>query len=252
MAKSSDVDRILRLLYENTSMSNAQIKARLNLKDDRYTTLKDQMLADTLVERSRGRGGGIKITRKGEKQVAASDHDQTSTVSKESDLYNPFIETIEAEIIENEENAVALNTSALRKRGKWSNPDVIKITQRAFPLLRISSINLITYEIKQANKWDASSVYEAASHSAFSHESYVVLEWEKDQDFDDLYEIIPVCQRFSVGLITLQPYYSSFRYIIHVESEKRNPLPDLVEDYLTYIFDRIPAHKGKFESLFSN
>ena len=72
-----------------------------------------------------------------------------SAVAKEKDLYTPFVKALKAEVTENEESALVIDSSSLRKRGKWSNPDVTKISIRSFPILRTHKVPLTTYELKQ-------------------------------------------------------------------------------------------------------
>ena len=143
-----------------------------------------------------------------------------------------------------------LNQRTMNKKGKLSNPDIIKIANRVYPLQRSSSISIITYEIKQANKWNNKCVYEMASHLVFSNESYVVLEWAKEKGFEELENLLLISRHFGVGLITITPYYNSYRFITNCTSEIRNPSPELVEDYLDHIFQKYPDYKRKFEALF--
>ena len=242
---------VLSLLYENEAMSNAQIKSRLDISDERYLSVKKELLENAYIEKYQCRGGGIKITQKGEKFISASfEKEYKSTVIKEGELYEPFLKSLQKEIVENEENAIVLDTSSLRKKGKWANPDIIKIAYRKYPLLRINSIAIITYEIKQANKWNNSCVYETASHSIFSNESYVVLEWAKGKGVEELENLLSISRRFGVGLITMLPHYTFYRFIIQSESEIRNPSPELTEDYLNYLFQKFPDYKQKFDTLF--
>ena len=73
MPKLSDRDRILRLLSEAEGLSNIRIKTELNLSDDRYDTVRDELLQDNLIEKYVCRGGGIRLTRKGEKESPSYD-----------------------------------------------------------------------------------------------------------------------------------------------------------------------------------
>ena len=51
MPKLSDRDRILRLLTETEGLSNSRIKTELNLTDDRYTEVRDELIGHKLVEK---------------------------------------------------------------------------------------------------------------------------------------------------------------------------------------------------------
>lgn len=172
-----------------------------------------------------------------------------SSVPNEKALYEPYIKVIRSESSENEEPAMVIDTSALRKSGKWSNPDITKISIRKFPILRTHKILVTTYELKQWNRWNIASVFEAASHRRFAHEAYVVLEWAKGEDVLGLDEMIAVCSRFGVGLLTLHPYYKGYRYDVQLEAEKNNASEDYLEEYLSYVFEKYPAAENEYNSL---
>ncbi|WP_421954062.1 hypothetical protein [Polaromonas sp.] len=108
---------------------------------------------------------------------------------------------------------------------------------------------LTTYELKQWKRWNVESVFEAASQRRFAHESYVVLEWAKGEEVVGLEEIASVCSRFGVGLLTLHPYYSSFRYTVQLDAEKHETPDDYVEEYLGYVFEKNEDAKQKYENL---
>jgi len=196
------------------------------------------------VEKVRGQGGGVQLTKLGYKEVALPD--AKSSVLNEKALYAPFLEVIKAESEENEEPAVVIDTSALRKSGKWSNPDITKISIRRFPILRTHKVLVTTYELKQWGRWNIEAVFEAASHRRFAHEAYVVLEWAREEDVVGLDEMLAACSRFGVGLLTLHPYYRSYRYDVQLEAEKNNASDDYLEEYLSYVFERYPDAREQY------
>ena len=247
MSRPSDTDRILWVLQEQGGTSNQQIRSALNLSDDRYKTLVRQLIDGEIVEKYRCRGGGVRLTAKGSKQGALPGAE--SSVEKEKDLYAPFVRLLQAEADENEESGLLFDTSSLRKSGKWSNPDVTKVSLRSFPILRSHKVLVTTYELKQWKRWGVEAVFEAASHRKVAHESYLALEWAKDVPVEGLEDITSVCTRFGVGLIILHPYYSSFRYTVEVDAEPHNPPDDYVEEFLGYIFERDGERKDAYDVL---
>lgn len=236
MARSTDKDRLVWLLQEEGRSSNRRIRSELNLSDDRYAKIRQKLLEDGLIEKVKGQGGGVQLTRLGMRTKALPE--AVSSVSAEKDLYDPFVNILQDESKENEEPALVIDTSALRRSGKWSNPDVTKISVRKFPILKSHKILLTTYELKQWKRWNVDSVFEAASQRRFSHEAYVVLEWAKGEDVVGLEDMLSVCGRFGVGLITLHTYYTSYRYKVQLDAQKHVPTEDYVEEYLSYVFER--------------
>lgn len=247
MPRPADKDRLLWLLQGQGGTSNQQIRSILNLDDDRYRKIVNLLIDERIVEKYRCRGGGLQLTSKGLKVGVLPN--AKSAVEQEKDLYKPFIDLLEDEVLENEETAVLFNTSSLRKSGKWSNPDVTKVSIRSLQILRSHKVLVTTYELKQWKRWNVEAVFEAASHRRFAHESYVVLEWAKDVPVEGLEEIISACGRFGVGLITLHPRYNSFRYVIQLEAEPNVASEDYVEEYLSYVFARDSKKEAAFSQL---
>lgn len=249
MTRSSDRDRLIWLLQEQGRCSNRYIRSTLNLSDERYASIRQELLDESLVEKVRGQGGGVQLTRQGLKEEALGQ--ASSSVPNEKALYTPFVKVLDAEAQENEEPALVVDTSALRKSGKWSNPDITKISIHKFPILRTHKILVTTYELKQWGRWNIESVFEAASQQRFAHESYVVLEWAKGVDVVGLDELLAVCSRFGVGLLTLHPYYSGYRYDVHLEAQKHAAAEDDLEEFLGYVFEKNPAAKQSFDALWA-
>ncbi|WP_139133133.1 hypothetical protein [Pandoraea sp. ISTKB] len=235
MAKPTDRDRLLWLLNEEGGTSNQQAKTILNVSDQRYGRLKDELLGEALIEKYRCRSGGISLTAKGVKHLAPSPE---SAVGKEADLYEELVNVIDHEAYDNEENAFGFDIGSLRNRGKWTNPDVVKFSVRNYPRQRIDKLIVTTYEVKQWRRWNVEAVYEAASHRKFAHEAYVVLEWAKGAELEGLEVMESACSRFGVGLITLHKHYSGFRKLIQLEAVPNVPSEDDVEDFLEYVLSR--------------
>lgn len=243
----SQRDRLIWLLQEQGRTSNRSIRSSLDLPEDKYAKIRKDLLDAGLAEKVRGQGGGLQLTPAGLKQKTLSA--AKSAVENEKALYAPFIKVLKAEIDENEETALVIDTSALRKVGKWSNPDVTTVSIRKFPILRSHRVLLTTYELKQWKRWNVDSVFEAASQRRFAHEAYVVLEWAKLEPVVGLEDMVAVCSRFGVGLITLHPYFKGFRYMIQLEAEKHPVDEDYVEEYLGYVFEKNGGARDQYDAL---
>lgn len=142
MAKPTDRDRLLWLLNEEGGTSNQQAKTILNVSDQRYGLLKEELLSEALIEKYRCHSGGIALTAKGVKHLVPSPE---SAVGKEADLYQELIKVIDNEAYDNEENAFGFDIGSLRNRGKWTNPDVVKFSVRNYPRQRIDKLIVTTY-----------------------------------------------------------------------------------------------------------
>lgn len=249
LARPSDKDRVIWLLSEQGGTSNQQVKATLGLDDSRYKTVADELRGEGILEKYRCRGGGVRLTNKGLKQKVLPE--SGSAVGKEVELYAPFKKALLAEVDENEEAAIVLDTSALRIRGKWSNPDITKVSVQRYPIQRLHKVVITTYEVKQWGRWNVEAVFEAASHRRYANEAYVVLEWAKDVPVEGTEYLESACSRFGVGLITLHPYYTGFRHVVRITANPHTPPDGEVEEYLEYVFEKRNGDFQAYESLWA-
>ncbi len=184
--KKEIVQKLITLLKENESgLSNLKIKSSLQENDDDekfskiYYEIKNILFEEKIIQKFSCHSGGLRLTEKGVKYASKIKSSKTD-VKSESDLYAPFIESLMTDIEENSENAKVINTSSMKRNGKWKNPDVVKVQVSNYPFQHIRKIRVISFEIKQYGKLDISYVFEAASHKRFAHESYLVFEWPKN------------------------------------------------------------------------
>jgi hypothetical protein len=166
------------LLAETSGLSSARIKTALKLADERYEAVRGELITDGLAEKYTGRGGGLRLTKKGEREVSP-EPEGVSAFGREDAMYQPLIDALErdaGDALEREagEGSVIFETASLRKRGKWQNPDVTELRVDVFPRLRQRRTLVITYEAKPWGAWDIHAVFEAASHARFAHESHLV------------------------------------------------------------------------------
>lgn len=247
MAKASDRERVLRLLAETEGLSSPRIKQHLRLSDERYDTVKLSLIKDGLAEKYVCRGGGLRLTRRGESEGPSLARGDVS-VRKERLLYGPLIAALSRENPE----SVVFDTSALRKRGKWQNPDVTQITVESYRRLRTRRVLLTTYEVKQWGAWDVMAAFEAASHARFAHDGWVVLEW-RDEPFalEDprVGPIVIECRRFGVGVMTMHKYYKTCRLISRLEPVRQIPEDIVVEEWLDYALSRRSDACDRFTEL---
>jgi hypothetical protein len=253
MARSADSDRVLRVLRDAEGLSNLRIKTELNLGDERYGAVRNQLIDDGLVEKYVCRGGGIRLTRKGERE-SVDDNGPASTVQNEKELYEPLGDFLKKQAIEDGVEAVICPTHNLKARGQWQNPDITKIAIENYRHLRKVRVTVTTYEVKHFWHWNVGVVFEAASQHRFSHESHVVLEWPNGVEFsltDPTYKIDQIareCQRFGVGLATLHPHYNSYRLYPRLEPQPSTPDDEDVEAWLDYAFSRNPDALKEFNA----
>lgn len=246
MARTSDRDRILGMLSDaGWGISNQRLRTTLGLSEERYDRVRNELLEEGLIEKYRARGGAIRLTRKGERNVVPDE--KASQVEKEADLYPRLVEALSKEF--EDELAYAFDTGRFRKRGQWKNPDVTSVAVEVYPWLRRREVRVRTYEVKRFGDNNVTCVFEAASHASFAHEAYIVFEWVGDFDDSDvrIAQILAECQKFGVGFCTLEKHYKSYRINEHLAAiPKRTPLDRDVNEWLEYAF----AHDDEAKEAF--
>lgn len=192
-----------------------------------------------------GYGGGIRLTPRGEREVAP-DGSVFSSVEREEQLYPLLVGALQRDF----PTDVVFDTGRLRKRGKWQNPDVTQLSIDIYPRLRKREVIITTFEVKQWARWDVNSVFEAASHARFAHEGFVALEWP-DPSVSlaeaGATQIIRECQRFGIGLVTLEPWYKKFRIRTHIEPTPKHPTNADAESWLEYALSRSQEAAKRFD-----
>ena len=88
----ADREKVLLALNQADGLSNAALRAELELSDTRYNEIIKQLLKDGFVEKYRCYGGGIRITGLGEKNTIKFTDSIPSTVKNEKALYPPLVE----------------------------------------------------------------------------------------------------------------------------------------------------------------
>lgn len=250
MSHKNDEEKVLRHLKQG-GVSNNRLLERTELSEERYTGAKRRLLEAGLVEKMAGRGGGLRLTRKGAREANKLSSVGTSSVDRERELYEPLIGCLQEDDDGDGAPLTVGDSSSLLVRGKWSNPDVTMVQVKEYPNLFRKEIYITTFEVKQWDRWGVSAAFEAASQARFSHESYLVLEWAKEVRFnleDSIYridQVVAACNRFGVGLATMTPHRSSWKFEIHVDAIPRNPNPYEADLFLETFFERYPEEKKR-------
>ena len=237
MAGITTKNRFLRYLSEEVEASNEEIRSSLNIANDKFIKLKKELLNEGLIEVFARRGGGLRLTKKGEKDNNQEASTPKKVVAKESDLYKPFLESLTKEIDETTPE-VAWDISSRKRIGKWMNPDLVKISVEKFEYLKLPPrVFITTYEVKKYKDGkDIKSAFEAAAHKRFSHASYLVIEITEDgyDDQPNFDEISAECVRLGIGLITLKRNSTAenYEHFIKIKAEEHSPLDGIIEQFL--------------------
>lgn len=247
MARITDRERIVNLLIEHQSLSNRRIREGLGLGDERYDKLRNELLNEGIVEKTKGQGGGIQLSKKGER-IAKYEDDTESAYEREPDMYPDVVDAIVREA----RGSVVFETGSLRKSGKWQNPDVTELSVETYPRQQMRRVIVTTYEVKRWREWDVRAVFEAASHARFAHFGYVCLEWpEPGFALTDprIYRIVEEATRFGIGIATLTTHYKHHRVRVWLDPVAQRADYADVEEWLEYALSRRQDAASEFDAL---
>lgn len=198
MPKISDRDRLLAVLPQDGQfVTNKEVRDQLHLKDDRYWTVRQQLLDGGKIIIGRGYGGRVAL-KQGAEQISEEHKQPTPKEAREEieeiqeefkaevNLYKPFADAIRSISLDEglDQTIVQVTAWATKKKnhGPWTQPDVCRVSIQNLMYLKQKIVELTTYEIKP-NICDVHGVYEALSHSRRAHRSYLAL-YTKNQEAD--------------------------------------------------------------------
>lgn len=203
---SPEAEMVLGALpADGSSIGGLRLRSLLDLDNETYTRARTELDAASLIVRGRGRGGTIaRTTAKSEPSPAS----RARLVGKESELYDPFVEWLQAELEGQPGFAHAKRTASPKGwasgSGKWSRPDVTAVQVTTYEWLPQVTVEVLSYEIKRfTDAQKLESVYEAAAHQRWAHRASLVVELDREAGAlpDAMLDEI---RRFRLGLYTMR------------------------------------------------
>jgi len=203
---SPEAEMIMAALpSDGSTIGGLRLRSLLDVDDETYVRARNELTAAGLVVRGRGKGGTIA---RAEARVAATPASKARLVSKEADLYEPFLSWIQAELDGRPGFAHAKRTASPKgwssASGKWSRPDVTAVQVLTYEWLPQVTVEVLSYEIKRyGDAQRLESVYEAAAHQRWAHRASLVVELDRDAGAlpDAMLDEI---RRFRLGLYVMR------------------------------------------------
>lgn len=235
-AAGDDEGRLVSLVPEDGSpIGNKRLRSRLGWDSAQYFDVRDPLVQAKILAIGRGRGGSVyRVTPISVVQTPPeSAKPAARRYKKEKDLYRPIMEALRdgwSKMLSHQNYLVQITGMKGKKAtgGMWTQPDVTVVAVDTYAYVPGKIIEVITYEIKPAGGWSVAGVFEAASHSRFATQTYLLIhapEGEESIPEGDLERLKLECVRFKIGLGLFRdpPCYDT--YDILVEPERRQPDP---------------------------
>jgi hypothetical protein len=211
-----------------------------------YEKVKQGLLDAKLIVMYRCRGGGVQLTSKGETKAYKSTIALSKNiVKKEGDLYAPLKLSLERSAEDDAERCFVEITGKSQHSGKWSNPDLVKVSFEKYKYLKIQRVIVSTYEVKKFDGLNVDAVFEALAHARFANYVYLVAEADGKEYMPPI-DVVSLCQTHGVGLLKMYKHYSHFKHEVLIQPRMQPALEDDLEDFLSRMFDRMPHALTKY------
>jgi hypothetical protein len=257
---TDDGEKLLAQIPPDKAIGNKALRTLMGWDEDHYWMVRNELLDDGFIERGRGYGGSVRLV-----ATSHDDFDQTTkeqavgenaiAYAREAELYDPMrhvIETSWAKEHKTEPIAVVITAAQGKKQtgGRWTRPDIVSLSVRTFRYLPGKYLELVTFEVKPADTWDVTAVYEALAHLRSATHSYVVLHVPSPADpttekaVDDLCR---VARSHGIGVIVAGDPGDYETWEEHEEAVRHEPDPQLLDDFIAIqlsadVKERISRH----------
>lgn len=227
---------LLRAVPASASAGNITLLRTLGWPDDLYWSVRDELIAEGVLEAGRGRGGSVR------RRVAAK---TAPVVDREADLYAPILATLKKDWAQDYRYAdfdaeITAHQGRRETGGRWSRPDITLVTFDAYKYVPGKHLHVITFEVKRHDGVDVTAVYEALAHRRAAHYSYLLIhvpEPEKEATAATIEELSHEAEEHGVGLLVLTAPNDYKTWEFHQEADRNDPDPadidEFVEDQLT-------------------
>jgi hypothetical protein len=124
--------------------------------------------------------------------------------------------------------------------GRWTRPDFTVVTSRAFPYIRQTEFDIITFEAKRPKDAEALAVFEALAHNSAATRSYVFFPiTEADLNASVQGERIrEECVRHGIGLFLVQDSYALDKALLLIEAHPRPLNPEKCSHFLQQVLEK--------------
>jgi hypothetical protein len=166
------------------------------------------------------------------------EHSENRPARGEELLYEPIAKTLKSIEGSGKEAYWVKITARSDRKGQWSRPDIISVDVQRFDYLPGKSLLVTSYEVKRKDHYNLSSVYEAAAHQRWAHNTFLVLEVENGEEPIDS-DVELEAARLGVGIKKAYLKSPNGEMVLAEVSEakRNNPVPQAVNEIVEDFFE---------------
>lgn len=251
---SEKAQRLLDNIPKEGFVGNVFLRSRLGTSSEEYWAIREELIKGGLIQTGKGRGGSVSRTTKG--IAKAEPAIPKGLVKDEKDLYKPLEKWLDENLGRAPKESgdffrvkiTAPPSGYKRKSGKWSRPDLVLVEVNRFEYLPGCTIDVTTFEVKQyKDAENLTSVYEAAAHTRWANNAYLVIEVPDPED--PLAErVLSELARYHIGLLVVYKKDGKYECDEKLEPLRQNPEPKEQDSLLKMFFKEDEKSEKQFKA----
>jgi hypothetical protein len=244
--KLSDDEKTLldRLPEDGSYVGIRKTRRELAWDDDRIWAACEGLSRHGLAKTGPGYGGTVRrLVPVSEQTVvqAVEAAEAAEEAKKEHELYAPAAKVIRekwARTMRLDQFVVQVTARQGRRDtgGVWTRPDIVVVAVSVYDFVPGKFVDAITFEVKSANNFDVTAIYEALSHLRSATRAYVLVEIAKARR-ESMIELInnasKEASRHGIGLIVADSIADFDSWEIEVEAVRKDPDPSGLDAFLS-------------------
>lgn len=246
--------------FGNKSMKgNVTLMEELQWEPDLYWPIRNRLLDKGLVEKGKGKGGSVRKVQLSEQPIPAPvaeipvqegvppQQPPAPVKLREIDLYPKIVETLKNSWIKDHGiDDCMIEITAMRGKtetgGKWSRPDITMVSYTTYAYVPGKHFDVITFEVKIADGFDVTAVYEALAHRRASTRAWVFLyvdSNELDALAAEIEDVLDEAKKHGIGLIVATDLEKYETWDEKLSAIKTEPDPAKLNEYLSKLSENL-------------
>lgn len=236
---------ILTLKDSGGTVGNSRLIDKLGWSETLFLKVSAHLCEDLKITKPwRGPGGSLKLLNWPPLESADGISVQVGDISpsvvgrRESDFYARVVQAMEGFLKLKLYRQAVIDITAhqgARPTGKWTRPDITVGAEKAYEYVPAKKdYEVITYEVKLAEKLDVTAVYEALAHRRASMRSYVlvIIEGNLEQFDEVINDVCEEAERHGIGVVVTTDPGNWQDWSERVEAIRHEPDSQKLNDFI--------------------
>jgi hypothetical protein len=239
--------QLLETLGDEPAKGNVKLMRELGWTEEMYWRIRNRLIDRGVLEKGRGKGGSVRRVDIQPPPVTTEVEIHTSIEGlkprklREIDIYPAIINTISKSWVgDHGFETFAIESSGKRGSqdtgGKWSRPDITLATYTTYAYVPGKHFDVVTFEVKIAEGFNVTAVYEALAHRRAATRSWVLL-YVTQPDLrayeDEIEDVQAEAKRHGIGLIVATDLDDYEAWDERLPAERYEPDPYRLNEFVS-------------------